>query len=202
MRNFTRRLITVLALLLCSFAAAGASAKPLSVREHNPIVRMVTSMGTIELKLFPDKAPVTVTNFLHYVKSGFYNGTIFHRVIPGFMIQGGGFEPGMRQKPTGAPIVNEADNGLKNTVGTIAMARTSDPNSATAQFFINTADNTFLNHRDDSIEGWGYAVFGKVVQGMSVVRKIEAVPTGSRGPYQNVPLQDVVIEKMEVTRYR
>ncbi len=198
MRNVIR---SILAVLIVAFAAA-AAAKPLPHPGHDPVVRMVTSLGTIELELFPGKAPVTVKNFLHYVNSDFYDGTIFHRVIPGFMIQGGGFEPGMHQKPTGAPIVNEASNGLDNAPGTIAMARTSDPNSATAQFFINTADNRFLDHRDDSISGWGYAVFGKVISGMGVVKRIEEVPTGSFGPYQNVPLHDVVIRSMAVTGYR
>ncbi|MHB8346270.1 MAG: peptidylprolyl isomerase [Acidiferrobacterales bacterium] len=197
-----RKLTVGLAALLLTVAATGASAFTLPGPAHDPIVQMVTSLGTIELELFPDKAPVTVKNFLGYVNSGFYNGTIFHRVIPGFMIQGGGFEPGMRQKPTRAPILNEAGNGLRNTVGTIAMARTGDPNSATAQFFINTADNAFLDHRDDSVQGWGYAVFGKVIKGMKIVRKIEAVPTGTRGPFANVPLRDVVIRKMVVAKYR
>ncbi len=202
MHNILRKLIISLAALLLTVAVTGANAVTLPVAAHDPIVQMVTSLGTVELELFPDKAPVTVKNFLDYVNSGFYNGTIFHRVIPGFMIQGGGFEPGMRQKPTRAPIPNEAGNGLRNTVGTIAMARTSDPNSATAQFFINTADNPFLDHRDDSTQGWGYAVFGKVIKGMNVVSKIEAVPTGTRGSFANVPLRDVVIRKMTVAGYR
>src|SRR5690606_13594372 len=142
----------------------------------------------------------TTANFLAYVDRGFYDGTIFHRVIPGFMIQGGGFAPGMKQKQTGAPIVNEADNGLKNTTGTIAMARTAEPHSASAQFFINTADNHFLDHRSKTIEGWGYAVFGRVVRGMDVVRRIEAAPTRTIGPFENVPVRDVVIEKVERVR--
>ena len=163
----------------------------------NPKVRMTTNVGVVEIELDAKRAPVSTENFLKYVDQGTYDGTIFHRVIPGFMIQGGGFTPGMKQKPTGAPIKNEADNGLKNTAGTIAMARTNDPNSATAQFFINTVDNTFLNHRDKTPQGWGYAVFGKVTSGMDVVKKIEAVATGNSGMHQNVPREDVVIQKIE-----
>ncbi len=161
-------------------------------------VRMQTNMGTIVLELDSEKAPATVENFVDYAKSGFYDGTVFHRVIPGFMIQGGGFEPGMNQKPTRASIKNEADNGLANDSGTIAMARTSDPNSATSQFFINAKDNDFLNHTSSSPQGWGYCVFGKVVEGMDVVQKIEKVATGSKGMHQDVPTEDVVIEKVTV----
>jgi len=160
-------------------------------------VEMTTSKGTLRIELDDAKAPATVENFLAYVRKGHYDNTIFHRVIPGFMVQGGGFEPGMKQKPTGKPIKNEADNGLKNTAGTIAMARTGDPHSATAQFFINTVDNPFLDHRDKSTQGWGYTVFGRVTSGMDVVKKIEAVPTGNRGMHQNVPREDVVIQKIE-----
>ncbi|MFL6650552.1 MAG: peptidylprolyl isomerase [Sulfurifustaceae bacterium] len=163
----------------------------------NPKVRMTTTLGTIDIELDAQKAPLSTANFLRYVDRGFYNGTIFHRVIPGFMIQGGGFEPGLKQKPTDAPIKNEADNGLKNVTGTIAMARTSDPNSATAQFFINTVDNAFLDHREKTTQGWGYAVFGKVTQGLDVVNKIAAAPTKSAGPHRNVPVTDVVIQKVE-----
>lgn len=163
----------------------------------NPKVRMTTSVGVVEIELDAKRAPTSTENFLKYVDQGAYDGTIFHRVIPRFMIQGGGFTPGMKQKPTGKPIKNEADNGLKNTAGTIAMARTGDPHSATAQFFINTVDNPFLDHRDKSTQGWGYTVFGKVTSGMDVVKKIEAVPTGDRGMHQNVPREDVVIQKME-----
>lgn len=161
-------------------------------------VRMQTNMGTIVLELDSEKAPATVENFVDYAKSGFYDGTVFHRVIPGFMIQGGGFEPGMNQKPTRASIKNEADNGLANDIGTIAMARTSDPNSATSQFFINAKDNDFLNYTSSSPQGWGYCVFGKVVEGMDVVQKIEKVATGSKGMHQDVPTEDVVIEKVTV----
>jgi cyclophilin family peptidyl-prolyl cis-trans isomerase len=173
---------------------------PLSAAEPaktmNPQVRMTTSMGVIEVELDAGKAPKTVTNFLGYVDKGFYNRTIFHRVIPGFMIQGGGMTAGMKEKPTGANIQNEADNGLKNLAGTLAMARTNDPHSASAQFFINTVDNSFLNHRDKTMQGWGYAVFGKVTKGMDVVKKIETVQTSNAGMHQNVPKQDVVIRKI------
>jgi peptidyl-prolyl cis-trans isomerase B (cyclophilin B) len=163
-------------------------------------VKMETSMGEITLELDGNKAPDTVANFVEYAKSGFYDGTIFHRVIPGFMIQGGGFEADMKQKKTNAPIRNEADNGLKNDTGTIAMARTSDPNSATAQFFINVKDNGFLNHTAPTAQGWGYAVFGKVTKGMDVVRRIEDSPTTRVGPMGDVPRQPIVIEKAEVLR--
>jgi peptidyl-prolyl cis-trans isomerase B (cyclophilin B) len=166
-------------------------------RRH-PLVKLETSMGDITLELDPDKAPATVANFLKYVKDGFYNGTIFHRVINGFMIQGGGFDAEMNQKPTQEPIKNEADNGLTNDAYTIAMARTMDPNSATAQFFINVADNRALNHTGKSPQGWGYAVFGKVVKGQEVVDKIKAVPTGNQGMHQNVPGSPVTIIKAAV----
>jgi peptidyl-prolyl cis-trans isomerase B (cyclophilin B) len=166
----------------------------------HPLVKLETSMGDITLELYPDKAPVTVANFLEYVKAGFYNGTIFHRVINGFMIQGGGLDAQMHQKPTRAPIKNEADNGLKNEAYTVAMARTGDPNSATAQFFINVANNTFLNHTAKTPQGWGYAVFGKVIKGREVVDKIKAVPTTNRGPYQNVPQQPITIIKAIVVK--
>ncbi|WP_323072497.1 peptidylprolyl isomerase [Mycetohabitans endofungorum] len=159
------------------------------------MVELQTNHGVIKLELNADKAPKTVDNFLNYVKKGHYDNTVFHRVINGFMIQGGGFEPGMKQKPTDAPIDNEANNGLKNEVGTIAMARTNDPHSASAQFFINVNDNDFLNHSAPTPQGWGYTVFGKVVEGMDVVNKIKAVRTGTSGFHQDVPLEDVVIEK-------
>ena len=157
-----------------------------------------TNHGDITMELDHEKAPNTAANFEAYVKDGFYNGTIFHRVIDGFMIQGGGFEPGMKQKPVGQPIENEADNGLKNDNGTIAMARTNDPHSATAQFFINIKDNDFLNHSGKNMQGWGYAVFGKVTDGLDVVEKIKGVSTGSSGGHQDVPSDDVVIESMEI----
>jgi len=162
------------------------------------VVKMTTSLGVIELELDRDKAPVSVANFLHYAKEGKYNGTIFHRVIPNFMIQGGGFDKDMHKKSTFAPISNEADNGLFNSIGSIAMARTSEPHSASNQFFINTNTNVFLNHKSKSFSGWGYAVFGRVSKGMSVVRRIEAVATGSRNGMQNVPMAAVMIEQVEV----
>jgi peptidyl-prolyl cis-trans isomerase B (cyclophilin B) len=162
------------------------------------MVKLHTNFGTIVLELDAAKAPETVKNFLTYVESGRYDNTIFHRVIDGFMIQGGGFEPGMQQKPTNAPIRNEAANGLKNDRYTIAMARTSDPHSATAQFFINVKDNAFLNHTAPSGQGWGYCVFGKVVEGMDVVDKIKGVRTGAKGFHRDVPVEDVVIQKAEV----
>ena len=162
------------------------------------MVNLHTNHGIITLELDADKAPLTVENFLNYVKSGHFNNTIFHRVINGFMVQGGGFEPGMKQKPTAAPIKNEADNKLKNDNYTVAMARTSDPHSASAQFFINVADNAFLNHTAPTAQGWGYCVFGKVVDGKDVVDAIKGVKTGNRGGHQDVPAEDVVIEKAEV----
>ncbi|MBI2744188.1 MAG: peptidyl-prolyl cis-trans isomerase [Burkholderiales bacterium] len=162
----------------------------------NPQVELhIAGLGTIKIELDAAKAPNSVANFLAYVNKGHYDGTVFHRVIPGFMIQGGGFEPGMTQKATDKPIDNEANNGLKNTKYTLAMARTNDPHSATAQFFINIADNGFLNHTAPSAQGWGYAVFGKVVAGTDVVDKIAAVKTGQKGFHGDVPKDDVVIEK-------
>jgi len=158
----------------------------------------IANQGVITLELDAEKAPKTVENFLSYVKKGFYDRTIFHRVIPGFMAQGGGFEPGMTQKPTEAQIENEANNGLKNDKYTVAMARTNAPHSATAQFFINVANNGFLNHTAPTAQGWGYAVFGKVVSGSDVVDKIERTKTGRKGFHDDVPLEDVVIEKAVV----
>jgi len=163
-----------------------------------PRIEMKTSKGTLTIELYQEEAPKTVENFLSYVKSGHYDGTIFHRVIPGFMVQGGGFTPDMSQKDTGSPIQNEADNGMKNSRGTLAMARTGDPNSATAQFFINTVDNTFLDHTGKNPQGWGYAVFAEVVDGMDVVDAITKVPTGNKGGHQNVPTEPVVIESVTV----
>ena len=176
--------------LLLGLSAAGIRA----AEGGNPVVLMKTSMGTIKIELDQEKAPVSTANFLAYVNDKFYDGTIFHRVIPAFMIQGGGFDKDMNQKKTKAPIKNEAGNGLKNLNGTIAMARTSDPNSATAQFFINTANNGFLDHTSPSPQGWGYAVFGKVVSGMDVVMKIAKVQTGNSGMHQNVPREPVIVE--------
>ena len=158
-------------------------------------VELHTNHGVIRAELDDAKAPATVANFLSYVQAGHYDGTVFHRVIPGFMIQGGGFEPGMKQKPTQAPIANEASNGLKNAHYTLAMARTSAPHSATAQFFINATDNAFLDFKSESPNGWGYAVFGKVVAGQEVVDAIERVATGRRGGHDDVPLEDVVIQR-------
>lgn len=164
----------------------------------NTRVKLVTNMGDIVLELDGEKAPVTTENFINYVKDGFYSNVIFHRVIPNFMVQGGGFEPGMNQKNTNAPIKNEADNGLKNDKYTIAMARTQDPHSASAQFFINTNNNDFLNFTAPSVQGWGYAVFGKVVEGTEVVDAIEKVETGTRGFHGDVPREDVVIQSAEI----
>ncbi len=162
------------------------------------MIRFITNHGNIDIELDFDKAPATAANFEQYAKDGFYNGTIFHRVIPGFMIQGGGMESGMKEKDTREPITNEADNGLKNARGTIAMARTSDPHSASAQFFINLVDNHFLNHTSKTNAGWGYAVFGKVIAGMDIVDKIATVKTGRSGMHRDVPLEEVVIEKTEI----
>jgi peptidyl-prolyl cis-trans isomerase B (cyclophilin B) len=162
------------------------------------MIKLHTNHGVISLELDAEKAPDTAANFIQYVKDGHYNNTVFHRVIDGFMIQGGGFEPGMKQKPTREPVQNEANNGLKNDVYTVAMARTSAPHSASAQFFINVANNDFLNHSAPTPQGWGYCVFGKVVDGTDVVDKIRKVKTGSRGMHQDVPVEDVIIEKAEV----
>lgn len=160
-------------------------------------VKLHTNHGVITLELDAEKAPITVENFLAYVSAGHYDNTVFHRVIDGFMIQGGGFEPGMKQKPTRDPIQNEANNGLKNERGTIAMARTQAPHSASAQFFINVADNDFLNHRSPDLQGWGYCVFGKVSDGFDVVDQIRKVKTGSSGFHQDVPKEDVIIERAD-----
>jgi peptidyl-prolyl cis-trans isomerase B (cyclophilin B) len=162
------------------------------------MVRLHTNLGVITLELDTAKAPKTVENFLSYVRSGHYNNTLFHRVINGFMVQGGGFEPGMRQKPTMKPVENEATNGLRNTKYSVAMARTSDPHSATSQFFINVADNEFLNHTAPNPKGWGYCVFGRVVEGSDVVDKMKAARTVRQGMHQDVPEQDIVIERAEV----
>ncbi|MEY4950475.1 MAG: hypothetical protein RL698_2686 [Pseudomonadota bacterium] len=166
----------------------------------NPVVEVKTSLGSFDLELDPQKAPVTVKNFLDYVQAGHYDGTIFHRVIRDFMIQGGGMTPDMHQKPTNPPIKNEADNGLKNTVGTVAMARTNVVDSATCQFFVNTKDNVFLDHKGKTPTGWGYTVFGKVISGMDVVRKIEAVPTGDSGAQPDAPKKPVMIESVRLKK--
>lgn len=159
------------------------------------MIVLQTNYGDITIELYQDKAPKTAANFEQYVRDGFYDGTLFHRVIPGFMVQGGGFDTDFNQKPTRDPIENEADNGVKNTTGTLAMARTQDPHSATAQFFINVADNDFLNHSGKSIQGWGYCVFGEVAEGMEVVESIKAVATTRRGMHADVPAEDVVIQR-------
>jgi len=174
---------------LVVLSAAAASPGALAA---DPQVDLKTNMGTIRIELYPSKAPKSVENFLQYVKDGHYNGTVFHRVIDGFMVQGGGFDKAMKQKPTRAPIENEAKNGLKNDIGTLAMARTSAPHSASAQFFINVKDNGFLNYPGQ--DGWGYTVFGKVVSGMDVVMKIAKTPTGNAGMFSDVPKEAVVIE--------
>jgi cyclophilin family peptidyl-prolyl cis-trans isomerase len=179
-------------------APAPASASSCTQKGNAPMkVKLTTSMGPIVIQLDKEKAPVSVDNFVKYVEAGAYNGTIFHRVIDGFMVQGGGFTKDMQQKPTQAPIKNEANNGLKNDNYTVAMARTGVRDSATSQFFINVKDNAFLNYSGESPQGWGYAVFGKVVEGQDVVDKIKKVPTGNKGMYQNVPNEPVVIEKAE-----
>ena len=173
-----------------------------TTKEGNSMVKvtMDTSNGVIKLELDAGKAPATVANFVEYAQSGFYDNTVFHRVIPGFMIQGGGFATDMKQKSTRAPIRNEASNGLKNLAGTIAMGRTSDPHSATAQFFINTVDNDFLNFKSETPQGWGYTVFGKVVEGMDAVKKIETVSTGTVSGMRDVPLEQVVINKITIEK--
>lgn len=190
--------LVVASLLLMPFTVTAQAQHKETNTMSLPRVKLQTNKGDIILELNPAKAPVTTENFLSYVKDGFYDGVIFHRVIKRFMIQGGGFEPGLKQKDTKAPIQNEANNGLANEKYTIAMARTSDPHSASAQFFINTNNNDFLNHTSPSPQGWGYAVFGKVVEGQSVVDDIEGVRTGSRGFHQDVPVEDVIIEKATV----
>jgi len=174
----------------CSEAGGGAAG--------GPVVLMATSKGEVKIELFQKEAPETVTNFLAYVNDGFYDGTIFHRVIPGFMIQGGGFTEAMQQKPTKPAIKNEAANGLTNDTGTLAMARTSVIDSATSQFFINVNDNDFLNHKDTSMQGFGYCVFGRVIEGMDVVSAIERVATGRSGMHQDVPQEPVIIQSMKV----
>ena len=188
--TFVRRLFLVTLMGLVPALAAHAA---------NPQVRLATSLGDIVVEVDTEKAPKSAANFLQYVKAGHYNGTVFHRVIDGFMIQGGGFTPNLQQKPTRAPIALESRNGLKNTRGTLAMARTMDPNSATAQFFINVADNPFLD-ADNARDGNGYAVFGRVLEGMDVVDKIKSVPVGDRAGQQNVPLQPVTLKKASLEK--
>ena len=193
----------IAASILCLLAFAAPAAQPAAKAQSpaaaaSPRVLLETSKGKIVLELDAQKAPKTVKNFLDYVKAGHYNGTIFHRVIPGFMVQGGGFTPDLTEKPTRPPIPNEADNGLLNQRGTIAMARTPDPNSASSQFFINVVNNGSLNFRSKTPAGWGYAVFGKVVEGMDVVDAIVSVPTTTKGSYENVPKEPVVLLKATV----
>lgn len=192
-----RRFFLMLGFITFATAALANSA---ARNPSRPQVIFETSKGMIVLELFPDKAPIAVENFLGYVRSGFYDGTIFHRVIHGFMIQGGGFTLDMKRKPTNPPIANEAENGLKNERGTIAMARTSDPHSATSQFFINTVDNHFLNHKGKNVRGWGYTVFGRVLEGMDTVDFISKVKTGKRGLYRDVPAEPVVIQKAKILK--
>ena len=189
------KLIVVISVLV-TFATAGVDVAAAA----NPKVQMETTKGKFVIELFPEKAPDTVKNFLNYVDTKFYDGTIFHRVIPKFMIQGGGFTADMKRKPAGAPIKNEADNGLKNDRGTIAMARTNDPHSATAQFFINTVNNDFLNHKSKTQQGWGYVVFGKVVAGMDVVDAISSAKTVMRGMYRDVPAENIEIRSTVVLK--
>jgi peptidyl-prolyl cis-trans isomerase A (cyclophilin A)/peptidyl-prolyl cis-trans isomerase B (cyclophilin B) len=184
-----RRLFTAFGIALAAVQVSFAA---------DPRVELRTNHGPIVIELYSGKAPKTVANFLQYVRDGHYNGTIFHRVIPGFMIQGGGFDREMREKPTRAAIQNEAANGLKNDYGTVAMARTPDPHSAKGQFFINVKDNAFLNFREPTPQGYGYAVFGKVVSGMEAVERIAKVPTGTAGPYRDVPRDPVIIESATI----
>lgn len=187
------KLLATLALFLSLTAHAA------NLQATHPLVEIKTNLGNVILELYPDKAPKTVDNFLRYVKDGYYTGTVFHRVIPGFMIQGGGFDKAFNQKPARQPIENEAANGLKNEIGTVAMARTSDPHSATAQFFINVANNTFLNHTVPTLQGYGYTVFGKVIEGMDVVNRIATAPTGAAGPFpSDVPNVAVIIEEIKL----
>jgi peptidyl-prolyl cis-trans isomerase B (cyclophilin B) len=187
--------ILTLIFMLISPVTQASNTPAKTAKSSQPKVLMETSLGPITLQLYPDKAPKTVANFLRYVKEGFYNGTVFHRVIPGFMIQGGGFTPDMARKSTHAPIVNEASNHLHNTLGTIAMARTNDPNSATSQFFINTVSNSFLDY---SSSNYGYAVFGKVIDGMKTVKKIEFTPTTRKFGMADVPVNNVVIKSIKL----
>lgn len=183
------------------FAAILGLCVSVNASAANPLVEMKTNLGSVTLELYADKAPKTVENFLGYVKNGFYQGTIFHRVIDNFMIQGGGFDAALREKETNAPVQNEANNGLKNEIYTLAMARTMNPHSATAQFFINVKDNGFLNHTSPDIRGWGYAVFGKVVKGQEIITKIAKSRTAGKGPFSSdVPQQDVVIEEMKLLK--
>ncbi len=185
-----KRILALLWLLIVAPIATAA----------NPVVVLRTSLGEVSIELYPEKAPKTVENFLQYARDGFYDNTLFHRVIDGFMIQGGGFDKDMSQKTTRPPVRNEGDNGLKNAIGSIAMARTQDPHSASAQFFINLADNDFLNHRGPTLQAWGYCVFGRVTKGMDVVQAIAKVKKGRVGPFDDVPLAPVVIESIRLAK--
>jgi peptidyl-prolyl cis-trans isomerase B (cyclophilin B) len=196
--NFVSTSVLRRGLLILGAAFALHVSAQASTPAASPRVKLSTNMGDIVLELNAAQAPKTVANFLSYVKSGHYNGTVFHRVIPGFMVQGGGMDSGLREKATQAPIENEATNGLKNNKYTVAMARTSSPHSASAQFFINIANNDFLNHSAPTLQGWGYAVFGKVVEGTDVVDKISAVRTGNAGRYQDVPQSPIIINAATV----
>jgi cyclophilin family peptidyl-prolyl cis-trans isomerase len=191
--------VLVLSVMLFLFSTL-SFAKENTMSDTQSKVKLTTSLGEIIIQLNTEKAPVSSANFLTYVNEGFYNGTIFHRVIPGFMAQGGGFDTSFNQKAVHAPIKNEANNGLTNSRGTLAMARTNDPNSATAQFFINYKDNSFLNHTSQTASGWGYAVFGEVIEGMDVVDAMAKQATGNRGGHQDVPKTDIIIEKAEVIK--
>jgi len=194
-------ILSSLALALAASAVSPAAAEDAAApAAKNPVAVVETSSGVFEVELDQAKAPKSTANFIEYAEAGFYDGTTFHRVIPDFMIQGGGYGPGMQKKDTRAPIPNEADNGLKNTKGTIAMARTADPNSATSQFFINVKDNVFLDHTAPTPQGWGYAVFGKVTKGMGVVETIEAVKTTSKDGMRDVPVEDVIIKKVTIKK--
>lgn len=197
MKHLPTLLLSLAALVLPAAPAALAQEGEPSSAPANPRIRLETSKGSFTLELYPEKAPLTVENFLGYVDSGQYEGTIFHRVIPDFMVQGGGFTEGLTQKPTGPPVRNEADNGLSNDRGTVAMARTSNPHSATAQFFVNVIDNDYLNHTAPDFNRYGYTVFGRVVEGMDVVDAISKVPATTRGPYQNLPVEPVVIRTVK-----
>ena len=190
----TRKLFAILILVLLPFIVQAQTNQEGTDR----MIKMTTSLGEIMIELYPDEAPVTVRNFLDYVESGFFTGTVFHRVIPGFVIQGGGLDKDMRSKKTNAGIINEADNSLKNEVGTLSMARTSDPGSATSQFFINLADNAFLDFKAKTPQGWGYAVFARVTSGMEVVNSIASVATGNKNGHSDVPLDPIVILNVEV----